>query len=152
MNFQRFIHNYIHINKLQYFSTPKHVKKYVTIRAFEDRLFDFRDGLFEWFKFCRLGIAWKAILLVPPYIRVKRGCAGITPGYFYCLEGSTSRKVIHGSQLCTAFQAGKDSEIRLSEGILSFVEYASRLLIVLPSRQAWTIGTWTKRSSTIIRG
>ena len=27
--------------------------------------------------FYKYGIAWKAILLVTPYIRVKRGCAGI---------------------------------------------------------------------------
>ena len=39
------------------------------------------------------------------------------------------------SQLCTAFQAGMDDGSSLSEGILSFVEYAPRLLIVLPSRQ-----------------
>ena len=39
------------------------------------------------------------------------------------------------SQSGTAFQAVKDSEHYLSEGILSFVEYAPRLLIVLPSRQ-----------------
>ena len=39
------------------------------------------------------------------------------------------------SQSGTAFQADKGSEAYLSEGILSFVEYAPRLLIVLPSRQ-----------------
>ena len=42
---------------------------------------------------------------------------------------------IEGSQLCTAFQADKESDWVLSEGILSFVEYAPRLLMVLPSRQ-----------------
>ena len=30
-------------------------------------------------KFHKLELAWKAILLVTPYIRVKRGCAGIKP-------------------------------------------------------------------------
>ncbi len=39
------------------------------------------------------------------------------------------------SQSCTAFQACEDGDSLLSEGILSFVEYEPRLLIVLPSRQ-----------------
>ena len=56
-----------------------------------------------------------------------------------CLEGSTSRKVMCESKLCTAFQAGKNSDGFQSEGILSFVEYAPRLLIVLPSRQFFTV-------------
>ena len=43
-------------------------------------------------------------------------------------------KVIRESQSGTAFQAGKDGGYLLSEGILSFVEYAPRLLIVLPFR------------------
>ena len=43
------------------------------------------------------------------------------------------------SQSGTAFQAGKDGSNFLSEGILSFVEYAPRLLIVLPSRQLFFI-------------
>ena len=46
------------------------------------------------------------------------------------------------SQSGTAFQAGRDGGISLSEGILSFVEYAPRLLIVLPSRQFRTRITW----------
>ena len=75
-------------------------------------------------------IAWKAILLVTPYIRVKRGCAGYKP-IINLLPGG---QYIAESQLCTAFQAGKDNDRFLSEGILSFVEYAPRLLIVQPSR------------------
>ena len=65
--------------------------------------------------------AWKAILLVTPYIRVKRGCAGdkCTP-YYFCLEDSTSREVMCKSQSGTAFQADKESDCFLSEGILSF--------------------------------
>ena len=45
------------------------------------------------------------------------------------------------SQLGTAFQAEDASGYFLSEGILSFVEYAPRLLIVLPSRQVRTLET-----------
>ena len=72
-------------------------------------------------KFREYGIAWKATLLVTPYIRVKRGCAGIKPIiHIFCLEGSTSWKVMCESQSCTAFQADKESDCFLSEGILSF--------------------------------
>ena len=46
------------------------------------------------------------------------------------------------SQSGTALQADRDGGSSLSEGILSFVEYAPRLLIVLPSRQFWTCITW----------
>ena len=71
---------------------------------------------------------------------MKRGCAGICALLsLCCLEGSTSRKVMCESILCTAFQAGKNSDGFQSEGILSFVEYAPRLLIVLPSRQFFTV-------------
>ena len=60
---------------------------------------------------------------------------GVSLQSFICLEGSTSQEIMRESQSGTAFQAGRDGGISLSEGILSFVEYAPRLLIVLPSRQ-----------------
>ena len=46
------------------------------------------------------------------------------------------------SQLGTAFQADNNDGVFISEGILSFVEYAPRLLIVLPSRQFLAFETW----------
>ena len=67
---------------------------------------------------------------------------GVSLQFFICLEGSTSQEIMRESQSGTAFQAGRDGGISLSEGILSFVEYAPRLLIVLPSRQFWTCTTW----------
>ena len=60
---------------------------------------------------------------------------GVSLQFFICLEGSTSQEIMRESQSGTAFQAGRDGGISLSEGILSFVEYAPRLLIVLPSKQ-----------------
>ena len=71
---------------------------------------------------------WKTVLFVTPYIRVKRGCAGdIAP------IPTTAWRAVH-RQSGTAFQAA-NGVCLLSEGILSFVEYAPRLRIVLPSRQ-----------------
>ena len=55
--------------------------------------------------------------------------------HIFYMEGSTSQEVMRDNQSCTAFQADRDGGSSLSEGILSFVEYAPRLLIVLPSRQ-----------------
>ena len=55
---------------------------------------------------------------------MKRGCAGYyTPHPFYCLEGSTSREVMRESQSGTAFQAVKDSEHYLSEGIFLLIYF-----------------------------
>ena len=71
---------------------------------------------------------WKTVLFVTPYIREKRGCAGdIAP------IPTTAWRAVH-RQSGTAFQAA-NGVCLLSEGILSFVEYAPRLRIVLPSRQ-----------------
>ena len=71
---------------------------------------------------------WKTVLFVTPYIRVKRGCAGdIAP------IPTTAWRAVH-RQSGTAFQAA-NGVCLLSEGILSFVKYAPRLRIVLPSRQ-----------------
>ena len=81
-------------------------------------------------------IAWKATLLVTPYIRVKRGCAGIK-----LHNPSTAWRAVHREKLCVKANQVQPSRLvgdggsSLSEGILSFVEYAPRLLIVLPSRQ-----------------
>ena len=66
---------------------------------------------------------------------MKRGCAGDKP-IINLLPGG---QYIAESQLCTAFQADKDRLSFLPEGILSFVEYAPRLLIVLPSRQFFVL-------------
>ena len=49
-----------------------------------------------------------------------------------------SEKVMCKSQSGTAFQAVRNNYYFLSEGILSFVEYAPRLLMVLPSWQFLT--------------
>ena len=72
---------------------------------------------------------WKTVLFVTPYIREKRGCAGdIAPIPNFCLEGSTPpiRYSLPGWLVDGGSRA---------EGILSFVEYAPRLRMVLPSRQ-----------------
>ena len=72
---------------------------------------------------------WKTVLFVTPYIREKRGCAGdIAPIPNFCLEGSTPP--IRYSLPGWLVDGGS-----ISEGILSFVEYAPRLRMVLPSRQ-----------------
>ena len=72
---------------------------------------------------------WKTVLFVTPYIREKRGCAGdIAPIPNFCLEGSTTP--IRYSLPGWLVDGGS-----ISEGILSFVEYAPRLRMVLPSRQ-----------------
>ena len=47
------------------------------------------------FKFMEFGIAWKAILLVTPYIRVKRGCAG-----YKAHNHSTAWRAVHNEKLC----------------------------------------------------
>ena len=63
---------------------------------------------------------------------------GFCPKSYYCLKGSTWRKVMR--EKANQVQPSRLIKIvvLLSEGILSFVEYAPRLLIVLPSRQFWT--------------
>ena len=80
-------------------------------------------------------LAWKAILLElrvapdrreePRTYECKRGCAGILSIYLLLPGGQYIAKG-HKIQLCTAFQADMDSDSFLSEGILSFVEYAPR--------------------------
>jgi len=70
----------------------------------------------------------------PVHTSETRMCGGSSLKNFYCLEGSTSRNLMRKSQSGTVFQTIIAS-FSPSEGILSFVEYAPRLLIVLPSRQ-----------------
>ena len=92
------------------------------------------------FKFLKLKIAWKAILLVTPYIRVKRGCAGIN-SIIFILPGG--QYITHEINQVQPSRLIKDIYYFLSEGILSFVEYAPRLLIVLPSRQFQNFNLFT---------
>ena len=80
--------------------------------------------------------AWKATLLVTPYIRVKRGCAGDkahTP--------STAWRAVHRERSCIRVNQVQPSRL-IRRAIVfyprassPFVEYAPRLLTVLPSRQ-----------------
>ena len=57
-------------------------------------------------------------------------------------------RAVHRNRTCVKANHVQPSRLigdggsSLSEGILSFVEYAPRLLIVLPSRQFWTCTTW----------
>ena len=69
-------------------------------------------------KFRELRIAWKAILLVPPYIRVKRGCAGIEVHNLY-----TAWRAVHRERLC--MKANQVQPSRLTVGSGSFYPRAS---------------------------
>jgi len=69
-------------------------------------------------KFRELRIAWKAILLVTPYIRVKRGCAGIEVHNLY-----TAWRAVHRERLC--MKANQVQPSRLTVGSGSFYLRAS---------------------------
>ena len=69
-------------------------------------------------KFRELRIAWKAILLVTPYIRVKRGCAGIEVHNLY-----TTWRAVHRERLC--MKANQVQSSRLTVGSGSFYPRAS---------------------------
>ena len=71
----------------------------------------------------------------PVHTRETRMCGVLLPTPPILPGGQYIARDMSKSQSGTAFQAVKDSGLYLSEGILSFVEYAPRLLIVLPSRQ-----------------
>ena len=53
------------------------------------------DSFPNWFKFWMYRIAWKAILWVTPYIRVKRGCAGDKVH-----NPSTAWRAVHREKSC----------------------------------------------------
>ena len=80
--------------------------------------------------------AWKAILLVTPYIRVERGCAGDKSTSYFSVW-----KTVHRENACIRVNQVQPSRL-IRRAIVfyprassPFVEYTPRLLIVLPSRQ-----------------